>query len=190
MAVRRLFFFFLAMVMGLSSSIAPVWGAAADAPYRIGAGDVLNIAVWKDDSLTRQVMVLPDGTFSFPLIGRVQAKGRSLDELKQQMVQRLAKYVPDPIISMEVMRPNSLMVYVIGKVNRPGQFTLVDNINVLQALSLAGGLNAFANSSHVRIFRKQGAATRIFEFDYDAVSRGREMKTNIQLERGDVIVVP
>ena len=158
--------------------------------YRIGAGDVLNISVWKDESLTRQVVVLPDGTISFPLIGRVPAEGKSLDDLKKLMVQRLVKYVPDPIISMEVLRLNSLMIYVIGKVNHPGRFELVDNINVLQALAMAGGLNTFARSSHVKIFRERKTVTRIFEFDYDAVSKGKELETNIQLERGDVIVVP
>ena len=182
------YFFFVILLLSFTTGRASALSNEDD--YRIGAGDVLNISVWKDESLTRQVVVLPDGTISFPLIGRVPAEGKSLDDLKKLMVERLVKYVPDPIVSMEVLRLNSLMIYVIGKVNRPGRFELVDNINVLQALALAGGLNTFARSSHVKIFRERGEDTKIFEFDYDAVSKGEELESNIQLERGDVIVVP
>ena len=188
--VGRLVSLFLCGITVLLFSAPPAWSAAADGSYRIGAGDVLNISVWKDESLTRQVVVLPDGTLSFPLIGQVKAEGSSLEELKQKILDKLKRFVPDPIISMEVLRVNSLMIYVIGKVNRPGRFELVDNIDVLQALSLAGGLNTFARSGHVKIFRKGSRGTKIMSFDYDAVSKGKQMETNIQLERGDVIVVP
>ncbi len=169
---------------------AGVFGAPIDESYRIGVGDVLNISVWRDESLTRQVAVLPDGNISFPLIGEVRAKGQSLDALKQVIFDRLVKYVPDPIISMEVVSVNSLMIYVLGKTNRPGRFELNDTIDVLQALALAGGLNPFARSGQVKIFRKGPTGTRIIPFDYDAVSKGEQLETNIELERGDVIVVP
>ena len=166
------------------------FAASKEASYRIGAGDVLNISVWRDENLSRQVVVLPDGTLSFPLIGEVQAEGKTLVELKQTVRDRLAPFVPDPILSMEVLRANSLMVYVIGKVNRPGRFELIDNINVLQALSLAGGLNAFARSSDIKILRKISEGTQIIKFDYNSASKGKDLEQNIMLERGDVIVVP
>jgi polysaccharide export outer membrane protein len=158
--------------------------------YRLGAGDVLNISVWKDESLTRQVTILPDGTISFPLVGRARAEGLTIEELKKEVIHRLRKYVPEPVLSVEVMRINSMMVYVIGKVNRPGRFELIDEIDVMQALALAGGLNPFAKTSKIRIFRKNGAQTHIFSFDYDDVAQGENLEQNLLLQRGDVIVVP
>lgn len=158
--------------------------------YQIGAGDVLHISVWKDTNLTRQVVVLPDGTLSFPLIGSIPAEGMTVEALTQDIKQRLVKYVPDPVLSVEVMQVNSLMIYVIGKVNRPGRFVLANNINVMQALALAGGLNAFAKSDKIKIFRKSGETTRTIAFGYDDVSKGKQLEQNIILERGDVIVVP
>jgi polysaccharide export outer membrane protein len=170
-------------------SAGSIWASSGQEGYRIGAGDVLAISVWKAEALTRQVEVLPDGTISFPLIGQVEAEGKRLEELKQTINERLVKFVPDPILSLEVVRVNSLMVYVLGKVNRPGRFELTDNINVLQALALAGGLNPYAKSSQVKVFRKLEEGTQIFEFDYDAVSKGKRLEQNISLVRGDVIVV-
>ena len=195
---------FVGMVIIFTVSTGSVAASPDDGGYRIGVGDVLHISVWKDESLTQQITVLPDGTISFPLIGRVQAEGKQLDELKQIISERLSRFVPDPILSVQVLRINSLMIYVIGKVNRPGRFELADNINVLQALALAGGpawsaetvemggvgLNPFARSSRIKIFRETGEKTVLMPFDYDAVSSGEDLQQNIELERGDVIVVP
>jgi polysaccharide export outer membrane protein len=181
---------FVGMIIIFTVSTGSVAASPDDGGYRIGVGDVLHISVWKDESLTQQITVLPDGTISFPLIGRVQAEGKQLDELKQIISERLSRFVPDPILSVQVLRINSLMIYVIGKVNRPGRFELADNINVLQALALAGGLNPFARSSRIKIFRETGEKTVLMPFDYDAVSSGEDLQQNIELERGDVIVVP
>ena len=158
--------------------------------YLIGVGDVLTVSVWRDDSLTSQVIVLPDGTIALPLIGTVHARGLALADLEEEVTRRLVHYIPDPVLSIAVARINSLMVYVIGKVNRPGRFELSDHINVLQALALAGGMNTFAKSDRIKIFRETGAETQIFEFDYDQVAKGQRLGQNIRLERGDVIVVP
>jgi len=180
-------------MMGLFLSFVLAYGTAAGSQtedYRIGAGDILAISVWKDEALTRQVVVLPDGMISFPLIGRVRADGKGLEELRQVIGERLARFVPDPILSIEVVKVNSLMVYVIGKVNRPGRFELMNNINVIQALALAGGLNPYAKSGKIKIFRKSGAQTETLLFDYDEVAKGKSQAQNVLLMRGDVIVVP
>jgi polysaccharide export outer membrane protein len=150
---------------------------------------VLFISVWKDESLTQQVSVLPDGTISFPLIGEIWVDGRTVAELKADIGQRLARYIPDATLSVQVMQVNSQVIYVIGKVNGPGRFPLVGKINVLQALAMAGGLNPFAKSGRIRIFRETGQGTQMLLFDYDEVARGERLEQNIQLERGDVIVV-
>lgn len=184
--IRCLLYLVVLMVFSTGSMAAP----SDKAGYRIGAGDLLNISVWKDETLTRQVVVLPDGTISFPLIGSVQAEGMQLEALKHVIKKRLVKYMPDPILSIEVMRVNSLVIYVIGKVNRSGRFELIDNINVMQALALAGGLNPFAKSGSIKIFRETGEETRTMAFDYGNVSKGENLEQNIVLERGDVIVVP
>jgi polysaccharide export outer membrane protein len=98
--------------------------------------------------------------------------------------------VPDLDLSVIVHQVNSMMVYVIGRVNNPGRFPINSNVSVLQALAMAGGLNPFAKRSKIKIFRNQGGQTRIFDFDYDDVSKGETLEQNIMLKRGDVIVVP
>ena len=167
--------------------VQPTTGAAPD--YIIGAGDILEISVWKDPALTRQVVVLPDGTFSFPLVGRFPADGKTVEELSTAMVARLTRYIPEPDLSVIVQQVNSQVVYVIGKVNRPGHFPLNRNIDVLQALAMAGGLNVFADEKDIRIFRKTKNQTLVIPFNYRAVTDGNRLEESIVLQRGDVIVV-
>jgi polysaccharide biosynthesis/export protein len=163
---------------------------AAAEEYLIGPGDTLMISVWKDEALTRQVTVLPDGKIGFPLIGQVAAAGRSVSALTKELEQKLEKYVPGVDLSVVVQQVNSLLVYVIGRVNQPGRFVLNTDVNVLQALAMAGGLNPFAKRGDIKIFREAGGGTRVMFFDYDTVADGKDPKQNIRLMRGDVIVVP
>jgi polysaccharide export outer membrane protein len=176
---------------------SPGWGAepggtqAVVPEYRIGPGDVLNIEVWKDAALSRQVAVLPDGKISFPLIGELTAGDRTVAELKKEIESKISRFVPDSPLTVEVRQVNSLHVYVLGRVNAPGRFILTSNVTVLQALAIAGGPNAFANRSKIRIFREKGGKTTMSPpFDYDEVTAGRNIETNVLLERGDVIHVP
>jgi polysaccharide export outer membrane protein len=163
---------------------------ATDQDYIIGPGDVLEISVWKEEALTKLVTVLPDGKISFPLIGEAMASGWTVAQLKKEIESRLARFVPDPVLSVRVYQMNSLMVYVVGKVNNPGRFVLNTNVDVLQALAMAGGLNSFAKRGQIKVFRKHDGKTKIFDFDYDDVTDGEKLEQNIQLVRGDVIVVP
>ena len=167
--------------------VRPLSGAATE--YAIGAGDVLEVSVWKDPALTRQVVVLPDGTISFPLVGRFEAAGKSVDGLKSEMEKKLVRYIPEPELSIIVQQVNSQVVYVIGKVNRPGHLPLNRNIDVLQALAMAGGLNVFANQQDIRIFRKTSDKVMVIPFDYKSVTENNQLDGNIMLERGDVVVV-
>ena len=171
----------------------PLWSAEADKEsedYLIGPGDVLDISVWKDETLTRSVVVLPDGKLSFPLIGEVMAMGKTVARLKKEIQDKLVPFVPDITLSLEVKQVNSMLIYVIGRVNTPGRFPLNVNVNVLQALSIAGGCNAFAKRDKIKIFRQEGDKTRIFNFQYDGVVEGKLLEQNIILKRGDVVVVP
>jgi polysaccharide biosynthesis/export protein len=157
--------------------------------YRIGPGDVLNIAVWKNQDLTRQLTVLPDGTLQFPLIREVKAEGKTIQELEEMLITKLKEFVPEPDLSVSVFQVNSMVIYVIGKVNNPGRFPINTNIDVLQALAVAGGLNPFAKEKEVAVFRKTDGKTAIFNFNYQEVSEGKNLEQNIMLNRGDVIVV-
>ncbi len=157
--------------------------------YIIGAGDVLEISVWKNEDLTKLLTVLPDGKISFPLIGEVMAEGKTLAQFKKELESKISRYVPDPVLSVVIQQLNSNMIYVIGKVRNPGRFALNSDIRVLQGLALAGGLNPFAEQNKIRIFREEGGKTLIFHFRYDDVSTGKRMEQNIWLKRGDIIVV-
>jgi len=158
--------------------------------YIIGPGDILDISVWKDEALTKLVTVLPDGKISFPLIGEVTAGGKTLADLREELEKKLSRYVPDISLSVVVTRINSMIVYVVGRVNNPGMFGINTNVTVLKALAMAGGLNPFAKRSKIKIFRETGGQTRILSFDYDDVINGEDLGQNIQLQRGDTVVVP
>jgi polysaccharide export outer membrane protein len=158
--------------------------------YRIGPGDVLSIAVWKNADLTRVVPVLPDGKISFPLIGELAVSDMTVGQLTKLLKEKLEPYSPDPQLSVEVQQTHSLVVYVIGKVNRPGNFTYNGNIDVLQALAMAGGLNPFAKRTEIKILRTDKDGKKEFPFNYDAVTEEGSLAQNIPLKRGDVVVVP
>lgn len=164
--------------------------AVHDENYILGPGDQLDISVWKDEALTKVVTVLPDGNFYFPLIGEVSAGGRTVAQLKKEMEKRISHYVHDVVLNINVVQVNSMLVYVIGRVNTPGRLVLNTNVNVLQALSMAGGLNPFAKKSRIRIFRQENGEARVSNFDYDDVSEGKNLEQNIILKRGDTIIVP
>ncbi len=164
--------------------------APGTADYIIGPGDVLLISVWNNEALTRPVTVLPDGKIHFPLINEVVAGGKTLSVLEKELDQKIAAFVPDPNLSVMVQQVNSMLIYVVGKVNQPGRFALNTNVNVLQAIATAGGLNPFAKSNKIRIFRETNGNTRMLPFEYDRVVQGENLEQNIRLERGDVVVVP
>jgi polysaccharide export outer membrane protein len=175
---------------GLSGSAPSPAAASVEQSYRIGPGDVLDVSVWKDEALTRSCVVRPDGFISFPLIGDVPVSGKTVFGLKSEMEDKLRRFVPEVVLYLDVKQVNSLIIYVIGKVNNPGRFTLGVDVDVLQALATAGGLNVFAKGGKIKIFRLGKNETTIFPFDYDAVVDGKHLEQNIYLKRGDVVVVP
>ncbi|MFH1984406.1 MAG: polysaccharide biosynthesis/export family protein [Pseudomonadota bacterium] len=169
---------------------APVAMAPVDENYTVGPGDLLEISLWKDESLSRVVTVLPDGTVGFPLLGALQVSGKTVAEIRQETTARLEQYAPDPVVTVAVQQVNSLVVYVIGRVNRPGHYLLNRTVDVLQALTMAGGLTPFAKETDIKVFRKKNGQNTVFRFNYDEVSSGVKMEQNIELLRGDVVVVP
>jgi len=163
---------------------------AQETTYKLGPTDVLEISVWKDESLSREVLVPPDCVISFPLIGSINVKGLTVEELKEVVTKKLSEYVPDATVTVLLMQVRSLTAFVIGKVNRPSHFPIDLETNVMQILSMAEGLNPFASSGKIIILRREKGKTVKIPFNYKKVEKGQNLEQNIILKRGDVVVVP
>lgn len=180
----------LALLLVLCSHIG-VLRADEPEPYRIQPGDVLMVSVWKEEALMSEVLVRPDGGMSFPLVGDVRASGRSVDQLRELVNERLSKFIPDPSVTIAVKQIGGNRVYVLGKVNRPGEFTFSQPIDVMQALSLAGGATSFAALDDIQILRRDAAGKQTARrFRYSEVERGKQLDQNVLLKSGDTVVVP
>ena len=166
------------------------WRPLADPGYRLGAEDVILISVWKDEQLTREVVVRPDGAFSFPLVGDVQAENRTVEDIRADLVNRLTRYIPNPNVSVSVTKVLSYKVYVVGRVNKPGEYLIGHYTDVLQALSLAGGLTPFAAENDIKVIRRIKGRQLVFPIRYGDLRKGQDLEQNILLQRGDVLMVP
>jgi polysaccharide export outer membrane protein len=164
--------------------------AADPEAYRIQPGDILIVSVWKEQDLQAEVLVRPDGGMSFALAGDLQAAGRTVEELRSAVNERLKKYIPDPAVTIAVKQIGGNRVYVLGKVNRPGEFPFSQPIDVMQALSLAGGATSFAALDDIRILRREQGRQTALRFRYSEVERGQKLEQNILLRSGDTVVVP
>lgn len=161
-----------------------------ESKYRINPGDVLEISVWKDESLNRQVVVPPDGVISFPLIQDLDASGMTVTDLRNAVTERLSEFVPDAAVTVMIKQINSLNAYVIGKVNNPGMFSISMDTTVMQILAMARGLNPFASAGKIKILRRKKNITVEIPFNYKQVEKGENLGQNIILQKGDVVVVP
>ena len=161
-----------------------------DVSYKIGQGDILEISVWMDENLTKQIIVPPDGVISFPLIGDTNISGLNISGLRDIIKAKLMEYLPDPTVTVMLIAPNSLTAYVIGKVNKPGQFPITLNTNIIQILSMAGGMNPYASPNKIIILRKANGKDIKIPFNYNQVKKGKKLEQNIILRRGDVVIVP
>lgn len=158
--------------------------------YRVQPGDLLQISVWKELDLQQQVLIRPDGGFSFPLAGDVDATGKSVEDLRVELVDRLQRYIAEPVVTVTVAEIGGNRIYVLGQVNGPGVFVMNPRLDVMQALSLSGGTTPFANLDDIKILRRQGETRLVLPFRYSDIVRGRNLEQNILLESGDVVVVP
>jgi polysaccharide export outer membrane protein len=164
--------------------------ATPDEQYRLQPGDLLTISVWKEKDLEAEVLVRPDGGLTFPLAGELDAAGHTIAELRATLVQRLRPFIPDPVVTVAVKAINGNHVYVIGKVQRPGEFTFSRPLDVMQALSLAGGATPYAALNDIVILRRHNGQERVLRFRYGDVARGKSLEQNVVLESGDTVVVP
>lgn len=158
--------------------------------YRLQPGDLLQVVVWKETDLQSEVLIRPDGGLSFALAGDVQAAGLTTDELRAELQTRVRRLVPDAVVTVSVKAPNGNRIFVIGKVNRPGDFALGRPIDVMQAISLAGGLTPFASANGIRVLHRDGPRETSTTFRYSEVAHGRHLEQNILLQSGDTVIVP
>ena len=161
-----------------------------DRDYRIGPEDLLDITVWREDAMKQQALVRPDGGISFPLIGEVLAAGKTVEELREEIAKRLEKFLPSPVVNLSVVKVGSHRIYVIGRVQKPGDFPAGRYIDVLQILTMAGGLTPFANENRIQIIRREAGKQVIIPFKFGEVRRGVNMDQNLILRAGDTVMVP
>jgi polysaccharide biosynthesis/export protein len=158
--------------------------------YLIGANDVLNIYVWKETDLTRDVTVMPDGRITYPLVGEIDAAGQTVTGLKEKITEKLKNFISSPEVTVIVKESKSQQIYTLGKVTKPGQAQLSPSMTVLQALSAAGGCTEWADTKNIMIIRRTNGKETMFRFNYQDVISGKDLKQNILLEPNDTIVVP
>jgi polysaccharide export outer membrane protein len=183
--VRSRIFAFVALLLAALPA-----AAGGDEPYTLQPGDTLFVSVWKEEELSRELVVLPDGTISFPLAGSLSVTGLTPAEAEAELAKKLGKYIPDAAVSVSVINAAGYRVYVMGAVARPGEIQTPRRITVTQALSMAGGLTPFAGEDSIKILRKEAdGRTTAIPFPYSDVKRGRRLKMDIELKSGDTVVI-
>ncbi len=182
-------FSFAGFLVGLL--FAPLTVAQNDLPgYLIGPEDVLEISVWREESLQREVLVRPDGRISFPLIGDLQVAGNTPEKVQSMISAKLKKFIPDPAVTVVVTKIGGYKIYIIGQVKQSGQYVVGRYLDVVQALALAGGLTPYAAENKIKIFRRENGRQKIIPFRYEDIKKGKGLEQNIILKSDDLIVVP
>ena len=181
----------LVMLLSLAALLPAVsHGQSDDEGYRVKPGDVLQVSVGGEPELQAPVLIAPDGSFSFPLVGHIDARGKTTVELQEILNMRLQSFIATPLATVSIAEVNGNKIYVLGQVNGPGEFIMNPAVDVMQALSMAGGTTPFANLDNIQILRRNGREQVALGFRYSDVIRGRNLAQNIQLQSGDVVVVP
>jgi polysaccharide export outer membrane protein len=158
--------------------------------YIIQPGDLLTVSVWTEKDLQGEYAVRPDGGINLPLAGEIVAAGKTIEQLQKDIAAKLVKYVPDPVVTATVKQSQGNKIYVVGKVYKPGEFASNRTIDVMQALSMAGGPNPYAAVNKIKIIRRVNGEQKIFYFKYSRVEKGKDLEQNIVLQGGDIVVVP
>ncbi len=177
-----------------STDIAEQMPAAEQSPvtqeYVIGPDDVLHINVWKETELSGQVAVRPDGKISLALLNDIQAAGNTPTKLAADIREKLKQYVTDPRVTVTVVQMNSRRVFIMGEVARPGAFTMLPNMTLMQALSSAGAVTPYANTKKMYLLRNDNGKQIKMPINYKALISGNAPEQNIPLKPGDTIVIP
>lgn len=173
-------------------AFASTFTFAQNTQYRINPGDVLLVFVWNEKDLSQEILVHPDGKIGLPLTGQLMAGGLTTEELQNTISDSLSKYLKDkPSVSVSIKQATGNRIYVLGKVNRAGDYPINRPTDVMQALAMAGGLNAFASENSINVLhRGKDGVQKSIKFRYSDVKNGEELDSNVLLDGGDVVVVP
>lgn len=163
---------------------------AADPAYHLNPGDTILVSVWREEALQKEVRVLPDGSITVPLGGRVEVGGLGTQEVEKRIAAKLKDHFPDPVVTVVVTNIEGNRVYVLGKVPKPGPVVMTGRVTVLQALSMAGGLDKFADEGSIKVVRPTNGVQTILPVGYKDLISGQDMKTNLLLQAGDTLIVP
>ena len=191
--VRRLryhLFALFAFIATLFTFASEASFAQDSSGYTIKPGDVVKVSVWREPELQLLGAVRPDGGFSVPLAGDIMTKGLTVEGLRNVITERLSRYISEPTVSVSVEEARGNTFYVLGKVVRPGEFMIRRATDVMQGLSMAGGFSTYAKVNDIRILRREKGSQVAISFVYSEVAEGENLKQNILLQSGDVIVVP
>jgi len=178
------------MVASISPSVPPSLADPSETDYILGEEDHIEVLVWKNEELSRTVFIRPDGKISLPLIGDVQAAGLTPNELKDSIKVLLRRYKKAPEVSIIVREINSLSIFLIGEVLRPGKIQLRSQTTLLQAITLAGGFTEYADRKKIVVLRKENGVERRLSINYNDILSGKHSEANVLLKRGDTILVP
>lgn len=168
----------------------PAATVAATEPYVLGVGDVLTIVFWREKDLTGDFGIRPDGKISVPLFNDVQAAGLTPEQLRDSLATAAARFFQDPMVTVIVKQINSRRVYITGQVEKPGAYPLTTAMTVIQLIAVAGGLREYADGKHIVVVRPEAGRQILLPFDYDAVSKQRNTRQNLELKPNDTVIVP
>lgn len=159
--------------------------------YILGPEDVIQVIVWENDKISREVTIRPDGKISLPLIGDVQASGYTASQLQEEVAQKLAEYKETPEVAIIVKEVNSYGIYIMGEVIRPGKYILKSRTSVLQVIAIAGGFTPWASKNKITLIRRtaDGTENRI-QIKYDAILSESGSREDLILRSGDTLIVP
>ena len=164
---------------------------AAEDAYRLKPGDTLEVSVWREEVLDRELIVLPDGSITFPLAGRVEVEGLSTPEVEKLISDALAEFLAEPVVTVSVLETGGNRVFLVGKIANPGVVVLNAPTTIAQVLSLIGAFDRFADEDEIKILRGVGKDAQYIHFDYDDLIDGENPEmASMLLEAGDVIIVP
>jgi polysaccharide export outer membrane protein len=161
------------------------------AAYKIGAGDVLRITTWKEADFTiENVLVRIDGKISFPLVNDIQAEGQTPLELKGLIENGLKKYISNPVVTVTVVNPLSQKFYILGEVEKTGEYPIVKNLTVIQAFAIAGGFTEWASKDEILLVRREAGQRKVYKVDYKDMAKGKNLEQDLLLRADDMIIVP
>jgi polysaccharide biosynthesis/export protein len=170
---------------------SPPTGITPPPGYVIGVQDVLSIVFWRDKDMSADVTVRPDGKISLPLLNEIQAAGSTPEQLRTKIQEAAGKYIEEPNATVVVREIHSRNVFITGNVAKPGTYTLVGNMNVLQLIALAGGVLEFADAKNIKVIQTdETGAQKYHKFNYNDVVRQKHVEQNIVLRPNDTVIVP